>query len=86
MPTIGTEPSGSQTGDPTMLANRNGISVAKPETSQPHMLAGEQKYEVTEMSRGNGVPGVAEQVVDVHRTGIRSSRLLDGHLVLEDVA
>ena len=34
------------------------------------------------MSRaGIGVPGVAEQVVDVHRTGIRSSECGDGDVL-----
>ena len=87
-PTIETEPSSSQTGDPTMLAYRNGTSIAKSETGQPCVLAGvkgERKGEVTEMSRaGIGVPGVPEHMVDVHRTGIRPSRLSDGHLVLEE--
>ena len=39
------------------------------------------------MSRaGIGVPGVAEQVADVHRTDILSGPLLDVHLVLQEDA
>ena len=49
--------------------------------------SGRAEGEVTEMGRANfGVPGAAEQVVDVHRTDILSGSLLAVHMVLEEDA